>query len=228
MKHILLSLAVVGLFIVGSVSPALPCGNAYRHEVDNRVRALERAGRAMRLGSYRMAISHVFRSGVAGKEDPQKVDEMSSMQRAAVTVLALSVMRSDGKYGLSKKPVSLKKATARRSNLEWAHRMLEAVHKRSPDQPGLESFYAESLARIRGDDEKAYEILRRLDTKDLLSSPHGYALLARLADQRGESKLAVRAHQRCKSITARDALCGPAPAPATDNEKKQVKEQTKK
>ena len=75
------------------------------------------------------------------------------------------------------------------------------------NDPASETDLAEALSHLDDGKKEAREILERLAKSDLITSPEGYAALAQLRAEAGDSKGQKLAMQRCEKMARSAAVC---------------------
>ena len=126
---------------------------------------------------------------------------MSGLEARAERVMALAVTRMDGALTLGT-PWRGWTAWHRNEQLEWAVGALEQLDREEND-PRLESYLGEAMAKIPKRRADALMLLERLATNDVLVTPQAYVALAKLRDARGDAAGRDDAKSRCVSMTSR-------------------------
>jgi hypothetical protein len=126
----------------------------------------------------------------------------------ALRLMATAVVRSDGEVFTSDNGYY-----TRRQRLLWAVGMLESLEQPLQGQgedPRLRTARAVGLSRLEGRLEDARRMLKDLAQRDLITSPSGWAALARLRDKAGDELGRNGALARCALMSERDEQeCGP-------------------
>jgi hypothetical protein len=143
----------------------------------------------------------------------------SAQADAHFRTLADAVTRSGGRAtGGSNWPGD--SAEERRGNLTWAVTALEQLAAQARDErggpsPRVLTALAVGWSQLQGREVQARAQLEALARDDLITSPEGYASLARLR-QAQDPGGAAQARSRCRLMLARERadLCGPASAQA--------------
>jgi hypothetical protein len=122
----------------------------------------------------------------------------SPLETHAQRILALAIVRSDGKLAGV--------AGLRGASLEWAVDTLRAVSVARRDDPVAQADLGEALAASPRTEGDALPLLADLASRDLLGSAHAYAALARLQTKGGDTEKAHAALERCALMTKSPAL----------------------
>jgi hypothetical protein len=209
-------LLVVGLgtlAIAGSTAEARACGGEWYPaiQVDHRIDGVARAEKALAKGQ------HVAAAGMVIRMMPHvaKLKQSSSpLVSRAIHTLAVATARSEGALPLAKELPHYAQGTwigksdqDRAANLEWSVSQLRTLHASKQDDTSVETDLAEALSKVDAHKKEAREILERLAKKDLVASPEGYAALARLRKQAGDSAGTKLALKRCEAMAEKNAVC---------------------
>ena len=122
-------------------------------------------------------------------------------------IVADAVVRTEGR-------VTREEGESPEAALTWAVSTLEGIAKSERDhrggpQPRTLTALALGLSQIEDRRQEGYELLNRLAADDLLTSPQGYARLARMRQAAGELRGAAEARARCRLMTKEpDETCG--------------------
>jgi hypothetical protein len=122
------------------------------------------------------------------------------LQRRAVRVFALAVVRSEGR-------IDIGAGWAAWGNLEWALETLRDLEASSPNNPAKLAELAEAqiaLPRTRAD---GVRVLEDLDGRDLLGSPYAYLALARARQAEGDEGGTLEAVRRCAMMSSDRRRC---------------------
>ncbi len=205
------------------------CHNTTLQRIDPAVATIGEAERLVDGGNPKEAVRWVVTaSPTFAASEPGK----SPLGDRALSVLARAAARSGGEHFLghgSDAPSTEDKQAA----LAWSVRTLRALAAARPGEPAPETHLAEALAAMPAHQAEARAMLERLARAELVTSPQGYAALAKLrlhtaesqpaflraplrALERGKSELAV---SRCEQMTKDAPVCRGAPAtPAKPNQ----------
>jgi len=112
----------------------------------------------------------------------------------ALRLMATAVVRSDGEVFTSQNGYY-----TRRQRLLWAVGMLESLEHPAQGRgdPRLRTARAVGLSRLEGRAEDARRMLKDLAQRDLITSPSGWAAVARLRDKSGDELGRNDALARC-------------------------------
>jgi hypothetical protein len=214
--HPIVAATLAAFSLVASApSAARACGGEWypMFEVDPRVQGVDKAEDSLddghilaAAGSIVRMIPHIRQLSVTRTKLIQRADR----------VLAVATARFDGAL-----PIGLevpeyaqgkwlgKTEADRQANLEWAAKTLREVATARHDDPAARTELAEALARIDGTREEARHILEDLSTRDLITSPEGYAALAGLRERAGDDAGRRAALERCKTMARGGVTCDP-------------------
>lgn len=197
-KYLLSLLAVLLVPLALPVSSAFACGRAIKHKVDPDVRLLSEADSQLRAGKYRETIRLLGETYAHIRHEyPSKETRLTSLERRAARILTIATVRSTGKFTIDMDASPVTSKPNRQSNLQWAHDLLDSMRQTPGAGTTLDRYYAEALAAVGGHDQKAYAILKNLDSKGMLYGGHSYALLSKLARKLGDEGLAETAAEKC-------------------------------
>jgi hypothetical protein len=133
----------------------------------------------------------------------------------AMRILALATARFDGSVPFQKEvPFELlgswrgKSGDDRSANLEWSIATLRRLNEHRANDPALQTDLGEALAKVDAHRDEALKLLGGLAEKDLVSSPEGYAALARLRAQTGDTAGRDAAAKRCAAMAQNASICG--------------------
>jgi hypothetical protein len=136
----------------------------------------------------------------------------------AMRILALATARFDGTLPLQREvPFELlgawrgKSTDDRAANLEWSIATLRRLNDNRQNDPALQTDLGEALARVDAHHDEALKLLGGLADKDLVSSPEGYAALAKLREQTGDTAGRDAAAKRCAAMAQNASICQVAP-----------------
>jgi predicted Zn-dependent protease len=216
-----LAAAVTAFAVVTSTPvPALACGGEWfpAMQVDPRIKGVDKAEDAFEEGRILAAAGSVVRMIPHIK---QLKPTRSKLIQRAERVLALAVARFDGALPVEREVPTYVQGTwigrteaERAANLEWAAGTLREIDKAKKSDPASRTELAEALSRLEGGRDEARAILEDLATKDLITSPEGYAALARLRERAGDDAGRRAALERCRSMAHGATVCDGLGAPA--------------
>ena len=208
-------LAGVSALVAASAAPrpAEACGGEWFPvvEVDHRPMGVARAEKAMEKGKTAAAAGMIVRMMPHIKS--LKAEKATIVARAQ-RVLALATARSDGALKIKNELPSHVQGTwlgtdakARSANLDWSVQAMRSVAKTKKQDPAAETDLAEVLSHVKAHEGEARQILERLAKKDLIATPEGYAVLARLRDKAGDAKGKKLALKRCQAMAEQTSQC---------------------
>ncbi|MBK7583959.1 MAG: hypothetical protein IPI67_27655 [Myxococcales bacterium] len=207
--------AVSAFAVVGSVaSDAKACGGEWvpAVEIDHRPEGIARAEKALKKGEHAQAAAMVVRMMPHVKDLKAKKD--GTLVARAQRILALAVARNNGALPIGKEIPGYiqgtwigKTSKDKAANLEWSVAALRKLNDIKKDDAAVQSDLAEALAKVESHRAEAKEILEKLATKDLVSSPEAYAALADLRSQAGDSAGQKLALKRCESMAKTANVC---------------------
>jgi predicted Zn-dependent protease len=93
------------------------------------------------------------------------------------------------------------------ANLAWSVAVLKRQSESKTDDVGLKTDLAEAMARIPEQHAEARTILEELAKRDLIASPEGYAALASLRSQSGDTDGQKLALKRCEAMAKSQDAC---------------------
>lgn len=212
-----LGLSVFSTIAVGPSADA--CENGVEFRIDPLVQAVSSAESAAAKGDQRSAMSSLLK--VAPDLRSRKLGA-SNVSNRAIRVAARSIVRSNGEVGFSAAPSD----DDRTSNLAWASQVMRGLSVQSPSEPETMADLGEALERSYDQRGEARRLLTFLEKSDTMTSPFGYAALARIkakAPEKQPSWLAAPLVTldrgtarvdlaRCKAMTKTPAICE-TPAP---------------
>jgi hypothetical protein len=124
------------------------------------------------------------------------VESSLSVILDGVRVMALASVRSGGKV-----PCELGWSswtpTERSENVAWGVRRLRMLAATRPGSPVAKTDLGEALARSASTEDEARTILEALDSSSTMASPEGYAALAFVREQAGDTTGAELASEEC-------------------------------
>ncbi len=180
-------------------------------EVDARPQGIAMAEEQLEKGKELDAAATVIR--VMPHIKSLKADKSALVARA-VRILALAEARGDGALRVGNQVPDYAQGTwlgttdkARAKNLEWSVSSLRAMSDAKKDDPATKTDLAEALAHVDSGKAEAKDILEKLAKKDLIATPEGYATLAKLRSQAGDSAGQKVALQRCTEMSKGTSVC---------------------
>jgi Flp pilus assembly protein TadD len=190
---------------------AAACGEEIAPFVDYRVEGVSKAEQALKEGKNVAAAGAILR--MFPEIRTIKIAKDGLLDRAART-LALATARSGGALPIDREvPASIagtyagKTAVDRQANLDWAASALRRTSEHRKNDPAVETDLGEALSKLDGHHEEALKLLGDLAEKDLVASPEGYAALARLRKDAGDSAGSDAAFKKCEVMTKTASLC---------------------
>jgi hypothetical protein len=192
---------------------ARACGGEWYPEVmvDPLIHGVAQAEKTLASGNRLAAAASVLRMIPHIKSLKSKP---GSLVARAERVLAVSLSRSQGALPVGNEvPVEVLGAWRgagdgeSAANLAWSVAVLKRQSESKSDDVALKTDLAEAMARIPEQRAEARTILEELAKRDLIASPEGYAALASLLRQSGDTagqKLAVR---RCEAMAKNQDAC---------------------
>lgn len=202
---------VVPCALAGMPAEAAACEESISFEIDPKVMLLSQAETSLGAGKARAAAVNVLNAFPKLKTDAGS----DAMQARAQRILALAVVRTEGLLSVGE---VMKASTAeeRRANLEWAVATLRKLNEAKKNVPALETELGEALSKLPETQGEALAVLGKLAEKDLITSPQGWAALAKLRRDAGDQEGGDAAARRHEAMTkpGKGAPAKPAPAPA--------------
>jgi hypothetical protein len=205
--------SLVAFGVVGAVSSeANACGGEWvpSVEIDHRPEGIARAEKLLEKGDNVAAAATVIRVMPHIKQLKAK----SSLVERAQRILAVTTARSNGALAITREVPDYaqgkwvgRTAQEKSSNLEWSIATLRTLSETDKDDTGLQTDLAEALAKVDSHKGEAKEILEKLAQKDLIATPEGYATLADLRSQAGDSEGQKLAQKRCESMAKSTNVC---------------------
>jgi hypothetical protein len=185
---------------------ALACGGEVYREMDSTTQIVAQAEQALSEGKLGKAAIKAIQAYPALKiVKPGQVP----LADRALRIMALAAVRADG--GITAGGFKGKEGAA---NLEWSVDTLRSLTAKRANNPSYQTDLGEALSKIPAHHEEAAKMLGELAAKDLLTSPEGYAALARLRAESGDATARDEAVKRCEAMTKTPRICEvPAAAP---------------
>lgn len=228
MKHarsltVPLLVAAAGAFslVEGAPGVAHACGGEWYPEVriDPRIRGVDGAEDALDDGHVLAAAGSIVR--MIPHIRTLSPTRTKLVQRAH-RVLALAAARYGGALPIEREVPAYAQGTwigktdaDRKANLAWAVKTLREVAKARNDDPAARTELAEALAKQDDTRDEARRVLEELAAKDLITSADGYATLATLREQAGDTAGRRAALERCRAMARPGGQCDPRVTAAT-------------
>jgi hypothetical protein len=190
--------AAIGL----AAAVAGACGNDIRSYEDPHVAIVINAQIVLGTGHYNVAVRAV-RIAFSDVEEASATGDL--VARKGLRIVALACARSLG--AVLPSGAAATTPAERAQSLEWAVRTLRHLAAVRKDQPWPLTDLAEALARIPASRAEAKAILEGLAQREVVSSAEGYATLAALRAEQGDTKGREEALARCKPMTLTPNLC---------------------
>ena len=173
-----LALPFIGL----TEGTASACENGVLMVVDTKTPLIARAEKALNEGQFTPAAVGVMQVFPKIKTTPATSSPLASR---GLRIMALAIARTEGALSVGG-VFSGATPDERTANLEWAITTLRNLSKLRPHVPFLKTDLAETLSKVPQYRPEALSILTDLADKDLITSAHGYATLARLREASGD------------------------------------------
>lgn len=142
----------------------------------------------------------------------EKVLEVSPVEAARVILTSFPAIKSvtPGTNPISTRALRvLAVATVRSStkaeDVDWAVKTLRAINDVRKNDPAVQADLGEALAKTANGKAEALTLLSKLADKDLMGSPHAYAALASLKQEKGDAAGASAAMTKCKEMSGKNA-----------------------
>lgn len=211
------------LRLVSAFCLALPCGLAalpgdaracdesISFEVNPRVQLLSQAEGALKRGKATSAVLSVLHA----YPDVRTATGKDRLFARAQRVAALAVVRTEG-FLTAGKAFHASTSDERRANLEWAIATLRRLNAAKANTPSLQTDLGEALSKLPESQSEALGLLDKLARKDLITSAHGWAALAKLRAAAGDQEGQAAAQKRYEALArpAKALKGAPAAAPA--------------
>ncbi|HYP90834.1 MAG TPA: hypothetical protein VEQ59_21855 [Polyangiaceae bacterium] len=212
--HKLGSLLFVACLGINALPPdARACGGEWYPEVavDPRIHGVAQAEKSLQSGNRIAAAASVIRMMPHIKS---LKGTPGSLVGRAERVLAVALSRSSGALPLASE-VSAEvrgswqggKSGERAANLEWSIQVLKRQVDSKTDDVSLATDLAEAMARVPARRAEARVMLEDLAQRDLIASPEGYAALAALRSESGDTNGQKLALQRCEAMAKTRGAC---------------------
>ena len=186
------------------------CENGVLMVVDTKTPLIARAEKALNEGQFTPAAVGVMQVFPKIKNTPAASSPLASR---GLRIMALAIARTEGALSVGG-VFSGATPDERTANLEWAITTLRNLSKLRPHVPFLKTDLAETLSKVPQYRPEALSILTDLADKDLITSAHGYATLARLREASGDKAGGEAALKRCEAIAKKPNICRPSAAPS--------------
>lgn len=213
-KHTIWAMALVaGMGVSVLAEDARACGGEWYPEVmiDPRIHGVAQAEKTLASGNRLAAAASVLRMIPHIKSLKSKP---GSLVARAERVLAVALSRSQGALPVANEvPAdvlgSWRGAAAAESaaNMAWSVTVLKRQSDGKSDDVALKTDLAEAMARIPEHRAEARTILEELAKRDLIASPEGYAALASLRSQLGDTDGQKLALKRCEAMAKSQDAC---------------------
>jgi hypothetical protein len=181
-------------------------------QVDHRPQGVARAEKSFEKGHSAGAAAAVIRMMPHARQLKAK---SSPIVGRALRLLALGLARHDGALPVAREVPGYaqgkwlgKTAQERAANLDWAIGVLRELRQAKADDPARETDLAEALAKVDEHQTEARQLLESLAKRDLISTPEGYATLARLRRSAGDLPGGELALKRCEAMAKAAGACG--------------------
>jgi len=213
-KHTILALtlgACLGITVLAQNARA--CGGEWYPEVmvDPRIHGVAQAEKQLANGNRLAAAASVIRMIPHIKSLKSKP---GSLVGRAERVLAVALSRSQGALPVaSEVPLEVlgswrgSKDGESAANMAWSVAVLKRQSENKSDDVSLKTDLAEAMARVPEQRAQARAILEDLATRDLIASPEGYAALASLRRQSGDTDGQTLALKRCEAMAKSQDAC---------------------
>jgi hypothetical protein len=213
-KHTMMAAALGAcLGITLLTQDARACGGEWYPAVmiDPRIHGVAQAEKALANGNRLAAAASVIRMMPHIKTLKAKP---GSLVGRAERVLAVALSRSQGALPVANEvPLEVLGAwqgtqvADASSNLAWSVEVLRRQSTAKADDIALKTDLAEAMARVPEHRGEARTILEDLATRDLIASPEGYAALASLRSQSGDTDGQKLALKRCEAMAKSQDAC---------------------
>lgn len=213
-KHTIWAMAM-GVCVGASLlaADAKACGGEWYPEVmvDPLIHGVAQAEKALGSGNRLAAAASVIRMIPHIKSLKSKP---GSLVARAERVLAVSLSRSQGALPVGSEVPSDVLGAWRgagegeaAANMAWSVSVLKRQSASKSDDVALRTDLAEAMARMPEHRAEARTILEELAKRDLIASPEGYAALASLLRQSGDSDGQKLALKRCEAMAKNQDAC---------------------
>jgi hypothetical protein len=213
-KHTVLSLLMGVCMGVSLLSQdAKACGGEWYPEVmiDPRIHGVAQAEKTLQAGKRLAAAASVIRMIPHIKSLKAKP---GSLVGRAERVLAVALSRSQGALPVASEVPSEvlgawqgTKAGEATANMAWSVQVLKRQADAKGDDVTLKTDLAEAMARVPEHRAEARTMLEELAKRDLIASPEGYATLAALRSDSGDTTGQKLALQRCEAMAKSQDAC---------------------
>jgi hypothetical protein len=186
------------------------CENGVQLVVDTKTPLIARAEKALNEGQFTPAAVGVMQVFPKIKSTSAASSPLASR---GLRIMALAIARTEGALSVGG-AFSGATPDERTENLEWAITTLRNLSKLRPHVPFLKTDLAEALSKVPRHRPEALKILTELADKDLITSAHGYAVLAKLREASGDKAGGDVALKRCEAIAKKPGICRASAAPS--------------
>ncbi len=192
---------------------AKACGGEWYPEVtiDPRIHGIAQAEKALQNGKHLVAAASVIRMMPHIKTLKSKP---GTLVARGERVLALALSRAHGALPVAAEvPREVLGAWAgakegeSSANVAWSIDVLRRQASSKADDVSLKTDLAEAMARVPEHRQEARGILEDLAKRDLIASPEGYAALALLRSQSGDTDGQKLALKRCEAMAKNQDAC---------------------
>lgn len=204
---------VVPVALAAQPTEAVACGESIAFEVDPNVLLLSHAETSLNGGKPRAAALDAIK--VFPKIKTLAPGSSVLLPRAQ-RILAMAIVRTDGLLTAGK-DFQASTSDERRSNLEWAVATLRRLSIAKKNNPAADTDLGEALARLPETQPEALATLDKLARKDLVTSAHGYAALARLRKAAGDTDGHEAAMKKYEAMAKKSQPAAPAAKPTSRN-----------
>jgi hypothetical protein len=97
------------------------------------------------------------------------------------------------------------RSSAKAEDLSWAIQALRDIDQVKKNDPAVQADLGEALSKTDKGRTEALSILSKLADKDLMGSPHAYAALAKLRQEKGDAAGAQAAMTKCREMSGKNA-----------------------
>jgi hypothetical protein len=203
--------AAIALPLIGATEQtASACLNGVQVVVDTKTPLIARAEKALNEGQFTPAAVGVMQVFPKIKSTSGATSPLASR---GLRIMALAIARTEGALSVGG-AFSGATPEERTENLEWAITTLRNLSKLRPHVPFLKTDLAETLSKVPKYRPEALTILTELADKDLITSAHGYAALAKLREASGDKAGGDAALKRCEAIAKKPDICRVSAAPS--------------
>jgi hypothetical protein len=204
---------VVPVALGAQPAEAVACGESIAFEVDPNVILLSNAENALTNGKPRAAALDAIK--VFPKIKTLAAGASPLLPRAQ-RIVAMAIIRTDGLLTAGKE-FQASTSDERRGNLEWAVATLRRLNVAKKNNPSAETDLGEALSKLPETQSEALATLDKLARKDLVTSAHGYAALAKLRKAAGDAEGHEAAMKKYEALAKKSQPAAPAAKPTSRN-----------